>query len=179
MSTNVKVSGAWNEIASAWAKISGTWQEANSIWVKVAGTWQKVYQAWQLIFSGTTSNTALNNSGNATAEVKFATDGYVYFRDNLTGGYTQVGQWISDVTEAATSGAEIRWTNAVGDTMTSWTTAEDVWHDITASDLVLYITDTDGGAVPNVSVTFDMQVRDADDVLQDTESYTLTANYLI
>ena len=131
-----------------------------------------IHPGWKLIFSGGTSESAIN-VGTATAELKFATDGYVYNRENLTGGYTQIGQWIDDVTKAATSGAELRWTSLTGDAMTSATTAEDVWHDITASDLILYLSTT---ITPEtVANNFSMESRNAADVTQDTESYSLDA----
>lgn len=175
--SHVNVSGTWKNLVNGTAvNVGGTWKTVSRIFVNVSGTWKEAWASWVLAFSGTTTNTAAAVGSNATAEVVFRTDGTVDMRDNLSGGYTEVGAWISDTTEAATSGAEIRWTNAVGDTMTLSTTAEDTWHDITASDLQLYITDTDGSAINQESVTFDMQVRDAGDVTQDTQSYTLTAN---
>lgn len=132
-----------------------------------------IHPGWKLVFSGTTSNSATNPGTTATAEFKFDTDGYVYSRDNLTGGYTQVGQWIDDVSKASVSGAELRWTGLSGAAMTFATTAEDSWHDITASDLILYLSTTTNPQ--SVSNGFTMQVRDAADVTQDSEIYGLDA----
>lgn len=176
MSFNFKVGGAWETLASGWVKVGGTWQQVQSAWVKVAGTWQQVYASWSLAFTGTTAPVTATNSGaNATAELKFDTDGYVYYRQNLTGGYTQIGQWISDVTEAATSGAEVFWSSLTGDAFDFATAGDSVPHDITASAFIVYITDTSPLVTDGPSNSFDMYIRDAGDVVQDVQTYSLSA----
>ena len=151
--SHVNVGGTWKALVNGTAvNVGGAWKTVAKIYVNVSGVWKEAWASWQLLFAGTTTNTANNFAANATAEVVFRTDGTVDMRDNLTGAYTEVGSWITDTTEAAGSGAELRWTNAVGDSMTSFTTAEDAWHDITAGDLQLYITDTNGSAVIQLSL---------------------------
>ncbi len=67
MSTNLKVGGSWESIASAWAKISGTWEQAASIWVKVAGTWEQVY----IDFTASASDTTPSGSDSGASETGF------------------------------------------------------------------------------------------------------------
>ena len=179
MDAYVKVAGTWKTTKNIYVKVAGVWKPVKKAYVKVAGVWKQFYNAWELLFSGTFSNTGTNFGADATAEVVFRTDGTIDMRDNLTGPYTEVGAWITDPAgpgEAASSGAELRWTNAVGDPMTGFTTPQGTWHDITASDLQLFITDTNGSGGVNQSVIFDMEVRNAANVTQDIQEYELLAN---
>lgn len=43
MSMNVKVGGAWKEVAIPSMKVGGVWKDATEGWVKVAGVWRKFY----------------------------------------------------------------------------------------------------------------------------------------
>lgn len=43
MTTHVKVSGTWQEVATPYVKVGGAWQQVDNIYVKQGGTWQTAY----------------------------------------------------------------------------------------------------------------------------------------
>lgn len=137
MSTNLKIGGVWNAIASAHVKVAGTWQAVQSIWIKVAGTWQQVYSAVAYALSGETGITGFTTQpGTAIAGVRVNTDGTI---DKITGNassptYTQIDALTDYVIPngSVTGNERFRCTdnnaNLAAGTTGSWVAAPHSWY---------------------------------------------------
>lgn len=99
MSFNVKVAGAWQEIATGWVKVAGVWEQVESAWVKVAGVWQQVYTSFSI--SADKASVSGSGSGFSACGDPGATDVVTVTPTGGTAPYTYA--WAR-VGAAATSG---------------------------------------------------------------------------
>ena len=178
MSFNIKVSGTWQELASAWIKVSGTWQQVQSAWVKVSGTWQQVLANWVVSVDG----------GGHFRNEDPASDAYVGIRwmiDGTVDNYVSVQQdaatdWI--IPNSATSEASfvIRFTET-GTTgpwaYTGITPDGTTWYALSTQRNVLG--HTTSGTV-TATCTFTAEISDdGGSTILDSGSYVLTSQLLV
>lgn len=124
-----------------------------------------------ITLSGETASDSVADPSDATASLRFDTDGNVYKIEGAV--QTQVDTATDYIRPTANADRlQIRFTNLVGTALTSSTAAEDVWHAISGGDFTLTQTRTTVGFSAS---SFDVQLRVGTGPVRASGAYVLNA----
>jgi hypothetical protein len=149
------VGGTWKDPVQGHVKVNvaSVWKEVIQIYANVAGTWKEIL--YKVTLSGETIQDGVLDPANATAGIRFNTDGTI---DKLVGvTYTQIDSatdWIIPNGQASID-FDVRFTAPTG-TWTSEAAAVNTWIDL-GTNREWYVQQTSPGTN---SITCTFEIRD-------------------